>query len=61
MFPMTHDDGLIILDEYSEQSAIGLGSANNVKGLTNRQHSRPSLSIKMGLLNPQSGPILQEP
>jgi hypothetical protein len=33
MFPMTHGDGLTILDEYFEQSAIGSGPANNAEGL----------------------------
>ena len=31
MFPMTHGDGLTILDEYFEESAIGSGSVNNVE------------------------------
>ena len=33
MFPMTHGDGLTILDEYFEESAIGSGPANNAEGL----------------------------
>lgn len=33
MFPMTHGDGLNILDEYFEQSPIVSGPANDVEGL----------------------------
>jgi hypothetical protein len=33
MFPITHRDGLNILDKYFEQSPIGSGPANNVEGL----------------------------
>ncbi|PQE14720.1 Vacuolar sorting-associated 3 protein [Rutstroemia sp. NJR-2017a BBW] len=33
MFPITHSDGLNILDKYFGQSAIGLGPANDVEGL----------------------------
>jgi hypothetical protein len=33
MFPMTHGDGLTILDEYFEQSATGSGPANDVEGV----------------------------
>jgi hypothetical protein len=61
IFPMTLDDGLTILDEYFERSVSGRVVRMTQKGLINSQHSRPSLSIKMGLSNPQFSPILQEP
>jgi hypothetical protein len=33
MFPMTHGDGLNILDEYFQQSPISPGPANDIEGL----------------------------
>jgi hypothetical protein len=71
MFPMTHDDGLAILDEYFEQSAIGLGPANDAEWLDKRPtftaesaHQDGALeptirSNTPGALTPQRAPIAE--
>ncbi|TVY71303.1 hypothetical protein LSUE1_G004472 [Lachnellula suecica] len=47
MFPMTHGDGLNILDEYFQQRPMSSGPANNVEGLDKWLKSTPE-SIPQG-------------
>ena len=51
VFPMTLDDGLTILDEYFERSAIGSGCANDAEGLEKRPFTAESI-------DPQTSSIL---
>jgi hypothetical protein len=57
MFPMTHGDGLTILDEHFGQSAIGSGPANNVEGFNKWLICAAESNTPGVLATPQHPPI----